>query len=91
MTGIIHTHFIPRQYGFIVVDDGQQFGGRQFFFHETNFKSGVPQVGARVEFSLGAASSLNKPPQAINIYVIEKPPVVDVVEAFANVTKAVKS
>lgn len=67
-TGIIVCFIDNRRYGFIQCNiDGRD---ASIYFHISNFIEGVPALGHAVEFELGPAVRLGKPPQAINIRVM---------------------
>jgi cold shock CspA family protein len=66
LTGVIQTYFPGRKYGFVAASDGSIR-----FFHESNFTSGVPHLGDKIEFELGDPIRLGKQEQATNIVVIE--------------------
>jgi cold shock CspA family protein len=59
--GVVSTYIPNRKFGFIKTE------GSTVFFHATNFETGVPRLGEKVEFELGDACKLGMPQQAVNV------------------------
>ena len=65
--GIVEQYHPRRQFGFV-----RDLDGAKYFFHLDNCAKGFkPELGMQVEYTVGAAYTLGKPDQALDVKAVK--------------------
>jgi cold shock CspA family protein len=65
--GIVEQFHPRRQFGFV-----RDVDGSKYFFHLDNCEKGFnPELGMQVKYTVGAAYTLGKPPQALDVTAVQ--------------------